>query len=252
MIHGFRGTHDGMDLIVKHLSGQRTIVPDLPGFGGGEVLGDYSIDSYVAWLHHFIDSQKLHVPPVLLGHSFGTIVAAAYAREFPKTISRLVLVNPIGAPALKGPNQLLTQLALFYYWLGSVMPERLAARWLRLGIVVWVMNVTMTKSKEKATRKYVRDQHRQFFSTFHSAASVSQAFKASVSHNVSEYAPGINVPTLLIAGAQDDITPLKKQQQLQKMFPHATLRIIDHVGHLTHYETPDQVAAFVQDFIKSA
>jgi pimeloyl-ACP methyl ester carboxylesterase len=114
-----------------------------------------------------------------------------------------------------------------------------------------IMSTTMAKTKDKKLRRYIHDQHRQYFSRFHSAQSVSEGFKTSVSHNVREYAPSIDVPTLLIAGAQDDITPVAKQVELQALFPHATLHIIDHVGHLTHYETPDQVAGLIQDFIKS-
>lgn len=54
-----------------------------------------------------------------MGHSFGSIVCAAYAAKYPKTISRLILVNPIGAPALEGPNKFMTKLAVMYYKIGA-------------------------------------------------------------------------------------------------------------------------------------
>ena len=251
MIHGFRGTRQGMDLIVKHLPGYNIIVPDLPGFGEGDSLADYSIDAYVAWLQHFIHDLKLSRPPILMGHSFGSIIVSAYASEFPETISRLILVNPIGAPALEGPKRVLTNLAIFYYWLGEKMPSLLAQPWLQSQAVVMIMSTTMAKTKDKKLRAYIHAQHRQYFSRFHTAQSVSESFKTSVSHNVRQYAPRITVPTLLVAGSQDDITSVEKQTELRALFPDASLHIIEHVGHLTHYETPDQVAALIQDFIKS-
>lgn len=251
LIHGFRGTHHGLELIAGHLKDFVTIIPDLPGFGEGDTLAHYDLDSYVQWLAHFIKQQHLQNPPVLLGHSFGSIVSAAYAAKYPDTIEQLILVNPIGAPALEGPRGALTKLAVFYYWLGTKLPGALSHKWLSSVTVVDIMSKTMTKTKDKSLRTFIYDQHRQYFSRFHTSQSVSEAFATSVSNSVRDFAKKITTPTLLIAGTKDDITPLEKQKELVALFPQATLQIIDHVGHLTHYETPDQVAGFVSSFIKS-
>lgn len=251
MIHGFRGTHHGLELIATRLKGFRAIIPDLPGFADGPVLDQHDLDAYVSWLREFIHRQKLKQPPILLGHSFGSIVSAAYAAKYPGTISRLVLVNPIGAPALEGPRAVLSRLAVLYYWLGKKLPGGFARRWLASNLIVMVMSVAMVKTKDKELRAFIHDQHRRYFSLFHTPASVAQGFHTSISHNVREFAPAIRIPTLLIAGAKDDITPLEKQKELATLFSHATLHIIEDVGHLTHYETPAEVAAAIQAFIKS-
>jgi pimeloyl-ACP methyl ester carboxylesterase len=251
LIHGFRGTHHGLELIAKHLKGMRTIIPDLPGFAEGDVLEKYDLDSYVTWLHGFIKKQSLDQPPVLLGHSFGSIVSAAYAAKYPDTISKLILVNPIGAPALEGPRAVMSKLAVLYYWVGKKLPNSFAQRWLASNLIVMVMSVTMAKTKDKQLRSFIHDQHRRYFSLFHTPASVAQGFETSIRHHVRESAPHITVPTLLIAGDQDDITPLAKQKELQQLFSDAQLVTIKNVGHLTHYETPDQVAAAIQSFVKS-
>ncbi len=249
MVHGFRGTHHGLDLIAQQLPGHYIIVPDVPGFGESRPLKKHDISHYVQWLHDFITHHKLSQPPVLLGHSFGSIISAAYAAKYPKTISKLILVNPIGAPALEGPRALLTKLALFYYWSGRKLPEKTARKWLSLKPAVAMVTITMTKSRDKHIRKYVHSQHFQYFSLFHDLQSLSESFSTSVNHNVREFAHGITVPTLLVVGEKDDITPLAKQQELVRLFPNAQLHMIKSVGHLTHYETPDQVAASIEDFI---
>jgi pimeloyl-ACP methyl ester carboxylesterase len=251
MIHGFRGTHHGLQLIAEHLSDYDLTIPDLPGFADGDRLPSYDLASYVEWLHDFIKKQKLKTPPILLGHSFGSIICAAYAAKYPETITNLVLVNPIGAPALEGPRAALTKLALFYYWTGRQLPKRLAHKWLSAKPVVAIVTVSMTKTKDKDLRRYIHDQHFRYFSLFHDLQSLSESFKTSVSHNVRQSAHKITVPTLLIAGAQDDITPLHKQRELHALFPNAKLHVIERVGHLTHYETPGEVAQAIQDFIKS-
>ncbi len=248
MIHGFRGTHHGLLLIAKSLKNFNIIIPDLPGFGKGPKLKSYDLDSYVEWLHSFIAKQKLATPPLLLGHSFGSIVSAAYAKKYPRTIEKLVLVNPIGAPALEGPKRVMTKLAIFYYKVGAKLPEKPANAWLGSKIIVRVMSVTMAKTTDKGLRTFIHHQHDRYFSRFHSPQSVLESFTTSVSHNVGEMAKDIPVETLLIAGSLDDITPLSVQYGLVKKFPKARLKVISDVGHLTHYETPERVAAFVQEF----
>ena len=248
-IHGFRGTHHGLSLIAAHFSGHDAFVPDLPGFGDGPSSELYNLENYVAWLHGYITAHRGE-KTVLIGHSFGSIVAAAFAAAHPQMIDRLVLINPIGAPALEGPRGILSKLAVGYYWVGKRLPARAGKAWLSSRASVQVMSSVMAKTKDKALRRYIHDQHHRYFSQFHSADSVYQGFLTSISHSVRDVAPKISTPTLLIAGEKDDITPIEKQKELLALFSHASMVVIPNVGHLTHYETPDQVAQAIQSFIK--
>lgn len=251
MIHGFRGTHHGLLKIAENLpKDYELLIPDLPGFGEGQELDSYRLENYTNWLKNHID-QNCKKPPVLLGHSFGSIVCSQFAAQHPKAIDKLILVNPIGSPALEGPKKIFTQLAVFYYWLGSKLPEKMASKWLSAKSIVYITSTTMTKTKDKNLRKWIHSQHNTYFSRFKSPNSVLEAFKTSVSHNVADFADQISTKTLLIAGEKDDITPLKDQQKLVKLFPDAKLEVIPDVGHLTHYETPDKVADFVYLFVSS-
>jgi pimeloyl-ACP methyl ester carboxylesterase len=249
MIHGLRGTHHGLDLIASSLSQFRIIVPDLPGFGISKPLKDaHNIENYVKWLNRYISDLKLTVPPVLLGHSFGSIIVGHYAKEYHKTISKLILVNPIGASATEGSKAILTQIAVFYYWLSRIFSESTGTKLLSAKFGVMAMSITLAKTHDKKVRAFIHDQHLQHFSQFANRRVVNEAFKASIHENVRDVAPAISVPTLLIAGELDDITPLKKQKQLVKMFPNARLEIINNVGHLTHYETPQKIAGLIKEF----
>lgn len=249
MIHGFRGTHHGLDLIAKQLDQYRVIVPDLPGFGESKPLEiDHSIENYVIWLKTFITDLKLPTTPILLGHSFGSIITSDYASKYPNTIKKLILVNPIGAPATSGPKAIMTQLALAYYWLGVKLPEPIAKPLLSSKLVIMAMSITMAKTKDKDLRKYIHGQHLEHFNAFATRKAVTEAFKASITNNVRDSAEQVTTPTLLIVGDQDDITPLSMQQELKLMFPNAKIEVIKNVGHLTHYETPVQVANAIKKF----
>ena len=112
---------------------------------------------------------------------------------------RVVLVNPIGAPALEGPRGILTRLAVFYYWAGARLPRALGEALLRSGLIVRVMSVSMAKTKDKDLRAFIHDQHDTYFSRFADRDVLHEAFVASVSHDVSEFAPRIAQPVLLVA-----------------------------------------------------
>lgn len=249
MIHGFRGTHHGLQRIVEELPKYHIVVPDLPGFGVSEPLSSHDLESYVSWLYDFIKHLKLAQPPILLGHSFGSIITAHFAAKYPSDIAKLILVNPIGAPALRGPRGVMTRLAILYYWLGRALPAKASHAWLSNKMIVKIMSVTMAKSKDKAMLRYIHDQHLQHFSTFANPTVVAEAFTTSVSHDVCEIAAQLTVPTLLIAGEKDDITSLDKQKELHAALPGSKLIVIPQVGHLIHYETAREAAQAIKNFI---
>jgi pimeloyl-ACP methyl ester carboxylesterase len=259
LVHGFRGDHHGLEPVVAQLgAGLRLISPDLPGFGESTPLTehDHDIAGYSAWLRAFVAALGLRGKVVLLGHSFGSIVVAATLAEDAALAGdtgdrpdAVVLVNPIGQPALAGPRGVLTRLAIFYYWLAAALPERLGFALLRNRHIVRVMSEAMAKTRDRSLRAWIHGQHDSYFSAFGDRRVVLQAFRASVSHDVSEYAARIPEPTLLVAAVDDDITPIAAERRLRGLFPDARLVEIDGVGHLIHYEKPVEAARAIENFL---
>jgi len=247
-VHGFRGDHHGLEPVVAFLDGIRVISPDLPGFGQTPPLPGrtHTLETYAEWLRAF--AAAVAPEAIVLGHSFGSIVAAAAVAGGLPT-ERLILVNPIGAPALEGPRGLLTRLAVFYYWAGAKLPRALGEAVLRSRVIVRVMSVSMAKTRDRDLRRFIHDQHDTYFSDFADRDVLRDAFVASVSHDVRASAPEISVPTLLIAADRDDITPIEAERRLRALFPQAELVEIAGVGHLIHYEKPAQAAEAVTRFL---
>src|SRR5690625_5173650 len=124
MVHGFRGTHHGLQPLVEHLPAHCVVIPDLPGFGDSTPMTGQRHD--VAGYADVITSLLQHwggPPVILLGHSFGSLVAARVAANTPEFVRRLVLVNPISSPALDGPR-LPVQLTRAYHACGRLLPAR--------------------------------------------------------------------------------------------------------------------------------
>lgn len=250
LIHGFRGTHHGLLKIAEQLPNYRLIVPDLPGFGDSEALSnEHSLDNYVAWLHEFralVDSAK---QSYIVGHSFGTIVVSHYAAAHPASVKKIVLINPIGSPALRNEQRFITQFVILYYWLGRKLPDSAARAWISAKPLTKAMSVTMRKSKNRTIRRYIDSEHYAHYSSFASPRQLAEVFYASVNNDVSQVAKDLRVPTLMIVGDKDALTSLTKQRQLHSQIADAKLVVIKDVGHLTHYETPDQVAKAINEFI---
>jgi len=253
LIHGYRGNHHGLEAIAGALPDFNLVIPDLPGFGESTPFaGPHTLEAYRAWLADFIElvirEQKLEALPVLVGHSFGSIITAAYAgSEQESKISHLVLINPVSAPALEGPKAALTKLVRLMFWASGVLPLKTGLAMLKSWPMVRGMSIVMTKSWKPSLRSWVHAQHDANFNDFANRRVAIEGYNASISHNVGEYAPKFDVPVTLIIGAKDDITSVSQQEEMAaKIRSDWTLTNLKGVGHLTHYEKPFEVAAAIR------
>lgn len=249
MVHGFRGDHHGLLRIVEALPRHRVIVPDLPGFGqSGEFRGRHDVCAYSGFVLASVRKLGLGPDTVLVGHSFGSIIAAASAAEAPGAFAALVLINPISTPALEGTGRIATRLAELYYRTAAKLPEQAGQALLSNRLIVRVMSEMMAKTRDPSLRRWIHGQHRSYFSAFASRDVVLQAFTASISATVRDSAPRLKLPVLLIAAENDDLGTVATQQSLNELIPDSRLVVLPGVGHLIHYEMPDDAARLIADF----
>lgn len=255
-LHGFRGDHHGLELIVAHLLRQRpdlqVMVPDLPGFGASAPLGKgrHDVAGYAAWTAELLAAVAPKGDAVLAGHSFGSIVAAAtLAGDDAPRVRGLVLVNPIATAALDGPRRALSAVTVGVHRLAAALPEAVGTGLLRHPMFTRVASVAMVTTDDRVLRRWIHAEHDRYFSGFADRRTLLEAFHASVGTDVAGYAPAIGVPTLLIASENDDVAPLPSQRVLERTFPRARLAVVPQVGHLAHYEAPDVVADRTAEFL---
>ena len=251
MIHGYRGNHHGLEAIAGAIQNINIVIPDLPGFGESEPFtNEHSIENYANWLHEFIVSLKLAQKPHLLGHSFGSIVVSAQAARF-NDIASLILENPVAEPALTGPKALTTAVAKAFFWLAGVLPEQQGTRLLKGFAMVRGMSVVMAKTGNRKLRKWIHKQHDENFNDFANRKVALEGYVASVSNCVSDFAPKISAEVLMLVGKRDDITTVAQQRALVTKIGSGKvqLEIFKSVGHLTHYEIPEKIAAVVSQWV---
>lgn len=248
LVHGLRGDHHGLEPIVAHLADRRVIVPDLPGFGEAPPLrrGEHDIDGYARVVTEMVDA--LAPGGVLLGHSFGSIIAAA-AVAGGLDVRGLALVNPIAESGMVGPRRVVTGFTVGLHRLAAAVPERLGDGVLRSRVFTRVASVAMVKTRDRALRRWIHAEHDRWFGGYHDRRVLLEAFTASVTRGVTESAARIAVPTLLVGAELDDITAPRQLHELVALFPDARLELIPGTGHLAHYETPHLVAQHVEAFV---
>ncbi|PQZ93828.1 alpha/beta hydrolase [Arthrobacter sp. MYb227] len=265
-VHGFRGDHHGLIRLIEELPAYTVIVPDLPGFGTSTPFGaaaalhDASVPldegipahdavGYGQVIAALREDLGLDEQTILLGHSFGSIVASDYLAKYPAHFSQLVLINPICEPALEGDQALMSKAAGLYYWAGAILPKKLGEGLLRSRLITDITSLAMLKSKDPAMRHYVFDQHRRYFSGFTSRATLREAYGASITQTVRDVAARINNPTLLVVGEKDELGSIPAQKALARSFPRGLMRVIADVGHLIHYEKAPEAAALINEFL---
>jgi len=250
LVHGYRGDHHGLEPVIAQLDGIRILSPDLPGFGVSTPLTEapHSIAGYGRWLAGFIDALGLAAPPVVLGHSFGSMVSShAIAGGMPARA--LILVNPITTDPKVAAGRGITAATRAFYGVTRAMPAGLARVWLGNWLIVRFMSMNLVKTPDRILRRWIHEEHHRYFNGFSDPRTVAEAFRASVSTDVRAAAPHVTVPTMLIAGELDRIAPLAGQHAALELFPDARLVAVPGTGHLAHYETPGVVADAIRSFL---
>ena len=242
LVHGFRGDHHGLSAIAGALDDFNVVIPDLPGYGRSPVFADkHDLEAYARWLIDFI--AGLGGSPYILGHSFGSLIVAK-AHELGLKTPATVLLNPITTTA---SDTLAGKIAAGFYKIGKL--GRVGSYLLRSALVVRGMSIGMATSRDFALRGFIHNQHLTYFSNYLEDRVAQEGFSAANSSNVLNHVQTLPKNMLVIAGEKDIIAPLAGQIKLQRATT-ARLETLP-VGHLTHYEAPNEVARITREFIAS-
>ena len=111
------------------------------------------------------------------------------------------------------------------------------------------MTWKLAKTPDKMLWRWINEEHLRYYSGYSDPITLSDGYAASVSTNVMAAAASLTMPTLIVAGALDNIAPLVHQRELVKLLSDGKLVVIDGVGHLVHYEAPAEAAAAITEFL---
>ena len=98
LLHGnnFAGFYFGGPIDALRNEGFRVVVPDQVGYGrSSKPIMPYTLDDMARNTHLVLEHLGIQ-KAMVVGHSMGGMLAARFATQFPDTVERLVLYNPIG------------------------------------------------------------------------------------------------------------------------------------------------------------
>ena len=244
LIHGAAANlHDQENALGERLSQRhRVLLIDRPGHGWsppGTGPDATSPRAEAARVHEAL--QRLGVTSiVLVGHSWGGTLAAAYAIDYPQGLAGLILLAPMAYPWTGGIS--------WYYELGAtpvIGPAFAHIFALPVGLLLTPMAVDLVFSPNDPPPDYVARASALLAlrpSEFLANAREVAGLKAFVAGQAERY-PSIATPTVIISGSADTVVPPRiHAQPLAAALPHAKLVMLRGVGHMPHYAAPDRVA----------
>lgn len=212
-LHGVAGALTRWRHQIRRFSGEyRLVALDFRGHGESEPSrGNYAFGEFLEDVRAVVEHRELPRRFVLVGHSFGGAVAAAYAGEEPRRVERLVLLATAGRIAL--------------------LPW--APYLLKLPVPVL-----------QAIRRFLPNR------VHCSPAVLKQLIPRLIAWRGWELFPRIQAETLVIGGEWDRVARLEEVRRTAALIPHSSLEVIRHAGHLPQLERPARVNRLLERFLR--
>lgn len=213
----------------------RVITPDLRGHGETTVTDEATMDEMAQDVAALMDELQIE-RAVVGGLSMGGYVTLAFHHRFPERVRALILADTRPQADTDEARQNRFQQAEKVLQEGmsaiadAMLPKALAPGTIqaRPEIVARVRGM-MLEMKPLGT------------------AAALRAMAARKDHT--EMLPQIDVPTLIIVGAEDAITPPEVSEAMQREIRGSRLEIIEGAGHVSNLERPAEFNRALKEFL---
>lgn len=225
MLHGWGNDLHSFDRLSERLKSKYRVVRlDLPGFGGTQRPARWILDDYIDFVISFLQKMNLE-PEVLLGHSFGGRIIIKGVGQNKLRPRKIVMISPAGVSLFKSRRKLLG----FLSKIGS--------------LVLFVPPFLFWRQKiKKLFYKLIR-------SDYDESSPMKEIFGAVVGEDLTPFARAVSLPTLLVWGEFDQITPLSDGKLLHSLMTNSKLETIKEVGHFAHIEKSEEVVKLIEQFL---
>jgi pimeloyl-ACP methyl ester carboxylesterase len=181
---------------------------------------------------------------VLVGHSMGGIAMLAFAARYPEVAAErvrgLVLMSTAAKTFLAGANRLRT---LFERMTGGAPSAAELMRQRNLGFLL--ARIGFGRDPQPSHVELVREMIAAC-----ERVDSQAAINALVGLDMTADLPNITVPTLILSGSNDLITPPAESRRIAELIPGARLEVFDGAGHMLMLERTDDVHALITGFAR--
>jgi 3-oxoadipate enol-lactonase len=235
-VHGFPHDHSLWDAQIAALAQRaRCIAPDLRGFGRSEVAPPFSMDRWADDLAALLDARAVE-RAVVCGLSMGGYIAFAFWRRHPGRVRALVLADTrAGADDEAARAKRREMIALARAEGAGAVAERLMPG--------MIGKTTRERSPERVTAMRAMLERAP-------VEGIVGALEAMIARpDSTETLATIDVPTLVVVGDEDALTPPAEARAMQERIAGSRLEVIAGAGHASAFERPAAFSHVLGDFL---
>jgi 2-hydroxy-6-oxonona-2,4-dienedioate hydrolase len=227
LLHGLFGALSNFSDLIEHFKHtHKVIVPILPLYDLD--LLHTTVKGLAKYVQQFIDHKgynQIH----LLGNSLGGHVGLVYILSHPEKIKTLTLTGSSG---------------LFENAMGDSYPKRGDYEYIRAKTAETFYDPAV------ATKELV-DEVFEITNSRIKVIKIIALAKSAIRNNLGDELGQIKVPTLLIWGKNDKVTPPFVAEDFHKLIPNSELAFIDQCGHAPMMEVPVAFNQILEKFLQA-
>jgi pimeloyl-ACP methyl ester carboxylesterase len=230
LLHGWGGSGASFAWLQKSLAKKfTTYVLDLPGFGfSAKPPQVWGSEAYAQLLADFMHAVKI-VDPILIGHSFGGRVIINLVSRKLIAVKKIVLISSAGI-RLPLPTKLSIKIYFF----------KLLKQLVKLPLLKTLFTTKLQLYKNSFGSQDYRNAH----------GIMRAILVKSVNEDLTKLLPLIAVPTLLLWGEDDMVTPVVLGKMMQQLIPNAWLEIFPRKGHFPWVDNHEPLVNQIENFLE--
>ncbi|WP_232337328.1 alpha/beta fold hydrolase [Deinococcus arboris] len=220
----------------RMLPGYRVITVDLPGFGQSKAPGrDASIENYAKTMLGFMDALKLN-NIVVGGMSMGGMTLLQMYKTDPDRFKGLVLIDTTADPAGVAEKAM---------WMGTGQQAQQKG-------VASLVDLLLPRMLTAESRMKMPNQVAHLGSLIKQASldgAVGAAMALANRPDANPVLGTIRVPTLILAGVEDNVTPAELQMKMKNQIADSRLVMVPGAGHAATFEKAMAVNAAMRAWL---
>lgn len=225
LLHGLFGALSNFEHLINHFKHtHKVVIPLLPLFDLD--LFHTTVGGLAKHVHKFIETKgydNIH----MLGNSLGGHVSLVHVLKHPEKVKSLILTGSSG---------------LFENGMGDSYPKRGDYDYIKRKTELTFYNPA-TATKELVDEVYDICNNRL------KVIKIISLAKSAIRNNLGDELTQVKVPTLLVWGNNDTITPPFVGKEFNKLIPESELFFIDKCGHAPMMEQPEEFNAILGPFL---
>lgn len=228
-----------LDLAAKSY---RVIAFDRPGFGYSDRprstvwAPEAQADLINAALMQMGVSQ-----PLVLGHSWGTLVAVALALKYPRNIQALILASGYYYPTARADVLILSPPALPL--IGDLLSHTISPI---LGRLIWPLLLRKIFGPSPVPKKFAGFPKEMAMRPSQiRAAAAETALMIPAAYGFRDAYGHLNMPVAIVAGREDRLIEAQQSAKLHRDIAHSTLQCIPSTGHMVHQTATAEIMSAI-------